>query len=257
MYYNMLNNTKKNNKVIIIILTYKNNNFSNKEQFYNFKIFGKSIIDYVINACSYYKTKVINAKSSSNLINLIKPFSKKYDFVAVFYCDTPLLSAECVNTCLDFAILKDINICKLPRGYVFKSEFLKNYSEKEPMQPFNYFENEFLAVTNFAELEKVTNLLQKQINEKFLNLGVKILNSQSVFIDYDVKIEKGVTIYPNNIIKGNTIIKSGVTLYENNVLENCIIEKNSTLKGMNLVNCKVNKNINLLSNNYTFNTIFK
>ncbi|MBE5758347.1 MAG: hypothetical protein E7345_05460 [Clostridiales bacterium] len=54
--------------------------------------------------------------------------------------------------------------------------------------------------------------------------GLKIIGKKSVFIDKTVKLGKNVTIYPNNIIKGNTVIGDNVTLLPNNFISNCKIE---------------------------------
>lgn len=48
-------------------------------------------------------------------------------------------------------------------------------------------------------------------------------------IDETVTIGENVTIYPNNIIVGNSTIQDGVTLYPNNIISDSIICKNATV----------------------------
>ena len=61
-------------------------------------------------------------------------------------------------------------------------------------------------------------------------IGLKIIGKSSVYIDKTVKIGKNVTIYPNNIIKGNTIIGDNVILLPNNYIEDCEIKNNVTIE---------------------------
>ena len=49
-------------------------------------------------------------------------------------------------------------------------------------------------------------------------INLKLIGKKSIFIDDTVIIGKNVTIYPNNIIKGNTVIGDNVTLLPNNYI---------------------------------------
>lgn len=57
-----------------------------------------------------------------------------------------------------------------------------------------------------------------------------IYGSKSVFIDKSVKIGRNVTIHPNNIIKGNTIIGDNVTLLPSNYIVDSVIENDVTIE---------------------------
>ena len=170
------------------------------------------------------------------------PFAKNCDYVAVFYCDTPLLTPKIIDECIDYATLKQIKICKLTRGYIFESNFLLNYSPTQQMEAFNFYENNFLAVNTLADLEKAQKILQERIMLALQYSGVTIENSNSCTIESTVQIKPTTKIYPNNHIYGSTCIGAGVTLFENNVIRNCQISNNCKLSSSILTNCIVHKN---------------
>ena len=89
-------------------------------------------------------------------------------------------------------------------------------------------------------MQKKINLVHKILQDKIrtfhINNGVVILGEQSVFIDCDVEIEKGTIIYPNNVLKGKTILQGNVELKEGNLIVDSIISANSTL-----TNCFIEK----------------
>ncbi len=68
---------------------------------------------------------------------------------------------------------------------------------------------------------------------------INIIDKKSVQIDKSVVIGKNVTIYPGNILKGNTIIGDDVTLYYSNYISNSKIESGARVEYSHLDNCKV------------------
>ena len=68
------------------------------------------------------------------------------------------------------------------------------------------------GVFSKVDLEKSRGILQKHINNYWMEQGVTILKLESVFIDFDATIGMDTEIYPNTIIKG-----------ESQIGENCVI----------------------------------
>ena len=60
-----------------------------------------------------------------------------------------------------------------------------------------------------------------------------------MYIEPEVDIESGSIIYPNNSLKGTTIIGNDVILKENNVIENTIINSGCCISGSNITNSKI------------------
>lgn len=72
--------------------------------------------------------------------------------------------------------------------------------------------------------------------------GVTFLNKKSCHIDKTVTFGNNVTIYPGNIITGNTHICDNVVIKANNIIHNCQIEKNCVIEQSNLSDSLVGKN---------------
>ena len=72
--------------------------------------------------------------------------------------------------------------------------------------------------------------------------GVNIVNALSTYIEADVIIESGVTIWQNNIIKGLSFIDKNVVLGPNNVICNAIISSGSEIKCSYIENSRISEN---------------
>lgn len=57
----------------------------------------------------------------------------------------------------------------------------------------------------------------------------KMNAKDNCFVEKSVVINGTVTLYPNNIIVGKSVLEDGVTLFPNNIITNCKIGKNSTV----------------------------
>lgn len=85
-----------------------------------------------------------------------------------------------------------------------------------------------LNIQNNRDKIEINEILRRRIIDKHIDNGVFIINPQNTYIDFDVSIENGVTIYPNNIITGKTIIKSGCMLMPNNCINDTVLSENVT-----------------------------
>lgn len=92
-----------------------------------------------------------------------------------------------------------------------------------------------------ADIAEIYCGLQKMINQRHIENGVIILNPQSCHIDFDVIIDEGVTIYPNNFITGGTVIKKGCVLMPNNCINGSVLMENVTVRSSTLEGATVGK----------------
>lgn len=76
----------------------------------------------------------------------------------------------------------------------------------------------------------------------FDNLNIRIIDEKSTYIDNSVKIGRGVVIYPNNCLMGNTQIEDNVVLMPNNVIQDSFINKNSKITCSYIEKSQVGKN---------------
>jgi len=123
---------------------------------------------------------------------------------------------------------------------IFEIYFKKNI-------PFSFSissEDEMSGINNLFDFNKVDNLLQNKLINKFLNQGVLIKNPETSYFSYDTKIAKKVTIEPNVIIRSNVSIKSGTTIKSFSDLDGVAIDENCSIGPHARIrsNSKINKN---------------
>ncbi len=134
--------------------------------------------------------------------------------------------------------------------YIFKTEHIKNFIEKidDKNKSGEFYltdlfkvgynvrshvfrdAKEFLGVNNLIQLEEVESLiLERKKHELMLN-GIKIINSQSSYIEPSVTIAAETTIYPHVSLMGNTQIGKHVIIEPGAVIKDSKIEDGVTVK---------------------------
>ncbi|MBR2220611.1 MAG: hypothetical protein IJ975_00545 [Clostridia bacterium] len=223
----------------VIILLYQNPAFKGAPRAFDLEICGKPMWKFVELAAGAFPIKTTICTPESDVLEIIKPMLGAARHTLVLYSDTPLIKKSTILEIAAFAEVHDVNVLKLPRGYVFNTEYIKT-AENIIAPSVQYFGDEdFIQVFDFRQLEFVTNILQNRILEFHQKNGVFIKNLATTFIDADVVIEPGVVIAPNNHILGSSIISRGTKLLPNNVLQNATIGANCMLCGAYINGAKI------------------
>ena len=218
-----------------IILAVDNKNFNITKPSYEIKLFGKSMVEWVKSACEEVPT-VITVECEHDPIREIKPFLGNSEWTIVLYSDTPLITNATISKSFNYCLSRHLNVCKLPRGYIFKTEYVKRIEEVYGLENVSVSQNDFLQATDFNTLAKINDLLKNRIYDFHQKNGVFIMDKNSTYIESDVSISKGVTIYPNNSIYGNTEIGEDVVLFAGNRIIGSIISTGATLENSSVVN---------------------
>ncbi|URZ08311.1 bifunctional UDP-N-acetylglucosamine diphosphorylase/glucosamine-1-phosphate N-acetyltransferase GlmU [Clostridium felsineum] len=106
---------------------------------------------------------------------------------------------------------------------IFKEEGLKIGAMAVPF-------DEILGVNSRVQLSAVSKVMQRRINEKHMENGTTLIDSDSTYIGADVVIESDTIIYPGNVLQGETVIKTGCILYPNSRIQDSVIGKNVTVQ---------------------------
>lgn len=229
------------NDILFIIVLLKNPNFKELNP-YDIKICGKKMWEWVALAGDGCEIKTISMTEEGNIFSLCKPFLNDKPFTAIFYSDTPLFKKETFVEIMEYFCRKGLNVLKLSRGFVFKTDYLKDC--QEVMSPLNhYFDGEdFITCFDYKQLALIQDILKNRILDFHMANGVNIINPLSTFIEADVIIESGTIIEQNNIIKGLSFIDKNVKLGPNNVINNSIISSNCEITCSFLENCRISEN---------------
>lgn len=85
----------------------------------------------------------------------------------------------------------------------------------------------FLGINTLGQLAQVDNLIREKKTQKLMIEGVRILNPAQVYIESDVEIGVGATIFPGCTLIGKTKIGSGALIESNCFIKNSIISNNA------------------------------
>lgn len=180
------------------------------------KILGRELHKWVAFACCNHDINIVDF-DGKNILEFIKnKLDKKYTYTIVLPSIIPLITSNTIENIKEYAIYKDISLCKLPVGYVVKNNI------KNMLVDSVYSQNidDFYMVENKKQFTYALSVLQDRINSFHINNGVEFIDPKKVYIEPDVDIASDVIIYPGNSLKGMTIINKGVILKENNVIDN-------------------------------------
>lgn len=231
------------NDVLVIIMLEKNPNFKGFIKSYELPICGKQMWEWVKMAVDGYQTKTICCTGESDMLSLIKPFLSDHKWTVVLYSDTPLLKKSTVEEILSYAEFKDMNVVTLSRGYVFKTEYIKQ-AESILSSNIEYFDEEdFMAVYDLKQLSLVTEIMKNRILDFHFQNGVFIESPSSCNIDADVIIESGTKLFGCQNIKGKCIIGKNCVLEGFNQIENSIISDNCKIVNSFVQSSRISENM--------------
>ena len=235
-------NQAKNDVQVIILLT-KNNNFQNFIKPYELPMCGKKMWEWVKLATEGYTCKTTACTNDSDILGLIKPLLGENQWTLVLYSDTPLIKKSTIEEIISYANFKNLNVLNLTRGYVFKTEYIKN-TDKIMSAQIEYFDEEdFLTVYDLKQLAFATEILKNRIIDFHLRNGVYIENPSGCNIESDVIIESGVKLFGNQTIRGRSIIGKNCVLQGNNEIIDSIISDGCKIVSSFIEGSRISENM--------------
>ena len=236
-------NEPNKDDVLVVIMLEKNPNFKGFIKSYELPICGKQTWEWVKLAVDGFQTKTITCTGESDVLSLLKPLLNDKKWTMVLYSDTPLLKKSTVEEILSYAEFKDMNVLTLSRGYVFKTEYIKQ-AETILSSNIEYFDEEdFVSVYDLKQLAFVTEIMKNRILDFHFQNGVFIESPSTCHIDADVIIEPGTKLFGNQSIRGKSIIGKNCVLEGYNQIENSIISDNCKITNSYIQSSRVSENM--------------
>ena len=206
------------------------------------ELLGKTMLDWVSLSLLGNSVVAIDNKEDVPVPALIREhLDPDSEYTVVLYSDTPLITRKTVNDAIELAKQNDANVIRMTRGYVFKTEFVKSVEKIYSDNTYYFEEEDFVTAYSFKQVSFVTDILKNRILTYHMNHGVHFEDPASTHVGCDVSIGNGVTIGPNNIIKGSTVIKNNVKVSCGNVIEDCIIDDGAVVESSKIVHSYVGK----------------
>ncbi len=92
---------------------------------------------------------------------------------------------------------------------------------------------EIEGVNSRVQLAHAEKVMKKRINEKWMTLGVTIIDPETTYIEPSVVIENDVVIYPNTFFVGNTTVQTDSVIGPFCYIKDTIIEAGSEIEAFN------------------------
>ncbi|MFN8369018.1 MAG: bifunctional UDP-N-acetylglucosamine diphosphorylase/glucosamine-1-phosphate N-acetyltransferase GlmU [Bacteriovoracaceae bacterium] len=134
--------------------------------------------------------------------------------------------------------------------YIFKTDFalkhLSNVSNKNKSGEFyltDLFQNNymvkailfekpetFIGVNTLKQLEQVSALAKEEKLDALRANGVRMLDANSIYIDWDITVGAGTVLYPGIFLKGKSKVGENSVIENGSVIKDSVIENNVTIK---------------------------
>ena len=194
------------------------------------QICGRSILDHTVSAIGDLPYKQVPVAKSDDIASLVRENATDHKYTCVLYADTPLITANTFEQALAFVRSFDHKAAKMPRGWVFDTEYIKTAETVIPEDIPNLPPEDFIVAYSFSQLAIINTVARHRINLRHLAEGVQIIDPNTAYIDAEVAIERGVTIEPNVYIRGETVIGKnaritmGTKITDSHIGEGCVIK---------------------------------
>lgn len=87
----------------------------------------------------------------------------------------------------------------------------------------------FLGVNTLLQLEEVESALRERIINQHRDNGIRFIDSKHVYIDSEVEIGSGTTIYPGAYLTGKTKIGRNVVIENGAIIKDSLVEDNASI----------------------------
>ena len=207
-----------------------------REKPFDIQLYGKTLLEWVALSLGGAPFICADYDGETEIPLAVKPYLGDSEYTAVLFSDTPLLQKRTVLEALEHTANNGLNVCRMTRGYIFKTDFLKTVDRVLTTKR-QYFseEEDFLTATDFERLAFIGDVMRQRILSYHMRNGVQITDPSSVLIEGDAVIGAGTVISAGNRIKGRTVIGENVILNENNNISDCVIANGATLTSSTLI----------------------
>lgn len=199
------------------------------------KVCGRSILDHTLSAIGGLPHKQVPVAKSDDILTLVRDHAADQKYTCVLYADTPLLTAATFEQAVACVRSFDRKAAKMPRGWIFDTEYIKSAETVNPEEIPNLPQEDFIVAYSFAQLAIIGTIARHRINMKHLAEGVQIMDPLTAYIDAEVAIAKGVIIEPSVYLRGETVIDKnaritmGCKITDSHIGEGCVIKSSRVM----------------------------
>ena len=212
----------KERDIDYILLMVEHDGFKSKTPSHLMSLMGKPVASYVKKVCEK-SPKTIEMENDGDVLETIHPILGDAEWTVVLFSDTPLLTYKTLFEAFNFAENSEMNVVKLKRGFIFKTEYIKRVDKIYTPNTLFADSEDFLVADNFSSLAKISEIMKKRILNNFMSSGVQIVDPASTYIESLVTIGEGTIIYPNTCIMGDSHIGENSTVGYGSTIKNSVV----------------------------------
>lgn len=232
---------KKDKTFNAIILNVKDKNGETK-------LLGREAKYWVKSALMDIPTKIVDYEKEMLVLDAVKgKIDCNYDYTFVLLSTTVLLEEKDISILKDYAIYKGIGLCKLPVGYIICNQYFLDSQNPQVDSVYTGDIDNFYIVENKKQIKYATEVLVDRINNFHISNGVEIIKPSSVYIEPEVDIESGVTIYPHVSLMGNTKVMENCILKDGASITDSVVNKGSFIGKSVIEKCSIGSNVCIAS----------
>lgn len=130
---------------------------------------------------------------------------------------------------------------KNAKGEYYLTDIVKILKNQEALMGAHILKTSYKAmgVNDLYALSIAESKLRNDINKKFMQSGVAMINPDTITIGHNVVIEENVVLHPNTYITGNSVIKKGAQIGPNTEIHNSEVGERVICKHSLVYNSKI------------------
>ncbi len=191
-------------------------------KFKNNKSSGSMIAFQASDPFGYGRIKI----KSNKVLKVVEDFNTNNEEQKIKLCNSGVLL---VKSNLFFKNLSQIKINNIKKEKFLPDIFEIYFHQNKPFSYILCSEEEMLGVNTLEDFIKIDAIYQHTLVNKLIKKGVLIINPESCRLSFDTKIEKGVTIETNVVIKEKVKIAKGTTIKSHSYIQGTLIRENCSI----------------------------
>lgn len=109
---------------------------------------------------------------------------------------------------------------------------------------------ESMGINDRVQLSQAEKVMRRRINEKIMRDGVTLIDPENTYIESDVVIGRDTTVYPNNLITGQTVIGENCVIWPGCRMDNAVIGDYAEIQASVVLSSKIGEHTTVGPNAY-------
>ena len=147
-----------------------------------------------------------------------------------------------VNNDVLFNYIDEIQVNE-QKGEYYLTDIVEVFvNHKESINTYTIKDNSIvMGVNDLVAIAQAEKYFREQINQNHMLNGISLINPETITIGHEVRLEQGVTIYPNTTITGQSVVEEKSIIGPNTELHNAHIKKEVEVRHSLIYDSIVNK----------------